>query len=232
MQDGEPQAIDALASCFDDTSRPPLLSYKHIQAHLERAAAGREQLPASQALDGSSSTGQLQQATTDAALGGSGSTMQLSSAVFSAGSRRDLGLSAGSARADSSRSGQLQYSSGGSFGADAPGSASLVPYQQQQQQQQLAGSDSWQVLFDGLESVQPAVTVSDTLLDFGCCSRLSPAEPQSFQVCLLCYASSTCLAAESTAVVKDSGLHDRIQPTVASYLKYMRRLGQDFQHLV
>jgi hypothetical protein len=181
LQDGEPQAIDALASCYDDTSRPPLLSYKHILAHLERAAAGQEQLPASQPLDGTSSMGQLQQAAADAANSSSGSSMQLGSTVLSAGSQRDLGFSAGAAGTNSS-SGQLQYSSGGSCAVDVPGNASLVPYQQQQQQQ-LAGSDSWQVLFDGLEAVQPAVTVSDTLMDFGCCSRLSPAEPQSFLVC-------------------------------------------------
>jgi hypothetical protein len=193
LQDGEPQAIDALTSCYDDTSRPPLLSYKHIHAHLERAAAGQEQLPASQPMDDSSSTGQLQQAAADAAFGGSGSSMQLGSTALSAGSRRDLGFSTGSAGTNGS-SGQLQYGSSGSYGTDALGSASLVPYQQQRQQQrqQLAGSDSWQVLFDGLEATQPAVTVSDTLLDFGCCSRLSPAEPQSFQVCVvvLCPVSS------------------------------------------
>jgi hypothetical protein len=155
LQDGEPQAIDALASCYDDPSRPPLLSYKHIQAHLSRAAEG--QLPVCETLD-SSMSGQQQQ---------------------SAG-RSELGSSSTGPAGTNSSSGLVQYSSSGSYEPDAPGPASLL--QQQQPQQQLAGLDSWRVLFDGLEAEQPAVTVSNTLLDFGCCSRLSPAEPQSFQV--------------------------------------------------
>lgn len=176
-QDGEPQAIDALASCYDDTSRPPLLSYKHIQAHLSRAAAGQGQVPDTQSLD-SSMPGQQQHAAADRTYGSNSSSG--GSSGLSSGPQRDLAFSSGSAGANSSA--LLQFgsigSSGGGYGSDPLGSASLT----QQQQQQLAGSDSWQVLFDGLEAVQPAVTVSQTLLDFGCCSRLSPAEPQSFQV--------------------------------------------------
>eukprot|EP00879_Flechtneria_rotunda_P014773 GHRR01015437.1.p1 GENE.GHRR01015437.1~~GHRR01015437.1.p1 ORF type:complete len:1087 (+),score=398.72 GHRR01015437.1:1465-4725(+) len=50
-----------------------------------------------------------------------------------------------------------------------------------QQQQQLAGPDSWQALFDGVDAAQ-AITVSSNYLDFGSCSRLQPAEPCSFTV--------------------------------------------------
>lgn len=176
-QDGEPQAIDALASCYDDTSRPPLLSYKHIQAHLSRASGG--QLPVCEALD-SSTSGQQQQT---AGHGGLGSSC---SSGGSAGSRSGLWASTGSAVANSS-SRLMEYSR---YEPDASGCASLL---QQQQQQQLAGSDSWRVLFDGLEADQPAVTVSSTLLDFGCCSRLSPAEPQSFQVGTKLACAASCL---------------------------------------
>eukprot|EP00878_Enallax_costatus_P019986 GHUV01021106.1.p2 GENE.GHUV01021106.1~~GHUV01021106.1.p2 ORF type:complete len:132 (-),score=48.36 GHUV01021106.1:744-1139(-) len=51
----------------------------------------------------------------------------------------------------------------------------------QQQQQQLVGPDSWQLLFEGLDTAA-AVSVSDTQLDFGSCSRLKPCEPRSFTV--------------------------------------------------
>lgn len=87
----------------------------------------------------------------------------------------------------------MRYSSDSSYEPDASGCASLL----QQQQQQLAGPDSWGVLFDGLEAEQPAVTVSSTLLDFGCCSRLSPAELQSFQVGTKLACAASCEAAHA-----------------------------------
>lgn len=170
LQDGEPQAIDCLASCYDDTSRPPLLSYKHIQAHLSSTAAGHGQLAVSQAVE-DSSAGDLQQP----AAGITGEGLRPSSNTSLGGS----GGSGGSWAAADGSGPLLQYS-GSSSGSEPPGSAPLTLHQQQQQQ--LAGADSWQVLFEGLEQTQPAVTVTDPLLDFGCCSRLSPSEPRTFQV--------------------------------------------------
>lgn len=160
LQDGEPQAIDALASCYDDTSRPPLLSYKHIQERLSL---------------GGSSSAHMQQAAGDVFACSSGA-----GALDGTGSS---GMCSGSSGATGSSSGGLwQQGSGTCQGVDAAGSGLLAPHHQQQQQQQLAGADSWSLLFGGLEQGQPAVTISDTVLDFGCCSRLAPSEPQTFQV--------------------------------------------------
>jgi hypothetical protein len=171
LQDGEPQAIDALASCYDDTSRPPVLSYKHIQERLCSSSSSSSSY--------AQHSGQ-QQAAAEGEAGSSGPYML--------GGTGSSGASSGGWSAqEGSSSGSGQQSSSGP-GGETAGSALLAPYQQQQQQR-LAGADSWSLLFDGLEQQQPAVTVSDTLLDFGCCSRLSPSEPQSFQVC----AHSCCL---------------------------------------
>lgn len=167
LQDGEPQAIDCLASCYDDTSRPPLLSYKHIQAHLTSAAAGHGQLALSQSMEDISTDDLQQQAARSTGEG------------VRPSSNTSLGGSGGSwAAADGS--GPLVQYTGSSSGSEPPGSTPLALHHHHQQQ--LAGADSWQVLFEGLEQTQPAVTVTDTLLDFGCCSRLSPAEPRTFQV--------------------------------------------------
>lgn len=161
LQDGEPQAIDALASCCDDTSRPPVLSYKHVQERLCSSSS-------------SSSYAQHSGQQQPEGLAGSSGTYMLGGTGSSGASSGGWGAQEGSS------SGSGQQSSSGP-GGETAGSALLAPYQQQQQQQ-LAGADSWSLLFDGLEQQQPAVTVSDTLLDFGCCSRLSPSEPQTFQV--------------------------------------------------
>jgi hypothetical protein len=53
--------------------------------------------------------------------------------------------------------------------------------QQQQLQQQLLGPDSWQLLFEGLHTA-PGITVTQSQVDFGSCSRLSPCEARSFTV--------------------------------------------------
>jgi hypothetical protein len=54
-------------------------------------------------------------------------------------------------------------------------------FMQQQFQQELVGPNSWQLLFDGLHAA-PGITVTESQLDFGSCSRLSPCEPRSFTV--------------------------------------------------
>jgi hypothetical protein len=51
----------------------------------------------------------------------------------------------------------------------------------QQLQQQLVGPDSWQLLFEGLHA-SPGITVTESQVDFGSCSRLSPCEARSFTV--------------------------------------------------
>jgi hypothetical protein len=53
--------------------------------------------------------------------------------------------------------------------------------QQQQLQQQLVGPDSWQLLFGGLHG-SSGITVTESQVDFGSCSRLSPCEARSFTV--------------------------------------------------
>jgi hypothetical protein len=188
LQDSEPQAIDVLASCFDDTSRPPHLSYKHIRAQLDRAAVASQQ-------EGGSSSLQLsgkQQHPVGCLRGSTSSSM---------GSRGSAG-SAGSA-------GSLQQVGqyGSSSGEDAGAPLIVQQQQQQQQQQQLAGPDSWRLLFEGLGATGlPAVTVSERFLDFGCCSKLSPSAPRSFQVCGLggISSSAACARLESATCGKDT----------------------------
>lgn len=74
------------------------------------------------------------------------------------------------------------YSSSGSTPLpQQPMQAQLPSFMQQQLQQQLVGPDSWRLLFEGLHAT-PGITVTESQVDFGSCSRLSACEPRSFTV--------------------------------------------------
>lgn len=153
-------AIDALATCYDDSSRPPPLTYKHVAAYLDRIAAGEQPLP-----DGS--LGQTN------GVSSTMSTRTVGSPALASAAAAD-GLDASTQR-------QLVSGSSSSFNRSNTSSPQPFLQPQQQQQQQLVGPDSWQLLFGGLNAAS-AVMVSDSQLDFGSCSRLKPCEPQSFTV--------------------------------------------------
>jgi hypothetical protein len=147
LQDAEPVAIDALATCFDDNTRPPPLSYSHIAAYLDSAAA--------------------------AAAAGRPQASLAAANTAAAGAASADGLQQPRA---------LTYSSSGAgYSSSVSTPLQQLPFAQQQLQQQLIGPDSWQLLFEGLHAT-PGITVTESQVDFGSCSRLSPCEPRSFTV--------------------------------------------------
>lgn len=146
-------SVDLLASCFDDNVRPPMLQPAHIAAHLASAAAREDPWgPMAAAAAATAAVAAAKSAT---------NVVQPLSAIVSAGSGSSV----------------------------------------QAETQLLVGSDGWQMLFSGLFSavtktqgslaaaaelllppLQPPVSLSDALLEFGSCTRLSPAEPRSLSV--------------------------------------------------
>lgn len=151
-------AIDALATCYDDNSRPPPLSYKHVAAYLDRVAAGGSPVPDSSLVDAASRNS----SPTSSRRVGSPALTSLATADTTESSPQRQVISAGT----------------GTFNRSNTSSPQQFLQPSQQQQQQLVGPDSWGLLFDGLNAAA-AVTVSETQLDFGTCSRLKPCEPRS-----------------------------------------------------
>lgn len=155
LQDSDPIAIDALATCYDDDLRPPPLTYSHIATYLDAVAAGR------QTVIGTS---------TAASAAGEPCAAERSEPVDQpAGEEQQQQARALLSSINEGRSttnntvlqsaGQLQF----------------------QQQQLIVGADSWPLLFDGVDAA-PAISVSEGMLDFGSCSRLKPSEARSFTV--------------------------------------------------
>lgn len=161
LQDSDPVAIDAIATCYDDNSRPPPMTYKHIAAYLERVAAGERPEGLLTQHSGSTS-GRNLSAVTSAAHGTiAAGTEQRAAAI------QDI----------ESRTLEQTAAVNSSAFRDRSNSSPLPPTEQQQ----LVGPDSWQLLFEGLHT-SAAVSVSDSSLEFGSCSRLKPCEPRTFTV--------------------------------------------------
>jgi hypothetical protein len=154
-----------LASCYDDTIRPPPLTYKHVAAYLARVAATGQPVPDELLAIHAAGSGRD---------GGQANTPGTSAASLAAAreARPDTGVSEASVKS--------QVPSGLKL-VSRTCTSSATALTASQQQQQLAGPECWDALFDGLEP-SAALSISDSTLSFGSCSRLSPCEPQVFTV--------------------------------------------------
>lgn len=153
LKDADPISVDLLATVFNDKSRPPPLTRRHLARYMVRVLAGGEPVEDEQLLSKPPS----------AAAGLYSTAGELSALNLPAGSLREtaaLGPPGGEALA------KLDAMAA----ADAGSGAEVLP-----------GPHAWDLAFEGQDPARGISLDTDTL-DFGACSRATAGEYKSVTV--------------------------------------------------
>ncbi len=192
--------MDLLATCYDDKSRPPPLSHRHVATYLARVAAGLDPVPSDLAstsatasaggpmgltwgLDALHSPREPDAAAAIAAAAPGSPSLRLGNASLNS----SAGAMAGGLGSQSLNAG-AGANMPGSSGSSGPMAATAMmatggglPVATAGVLQTLPGPDSWDALFETAD-VGSGISVDTKLLDFGASSKLVAAEQKSVTV--------------------------------------------------